>query len=465
MNKTTVTQQASTSTFIPSSGNILQRKCACGNHTMAGGECTECAKKKMGLQRKLTIGASNDPLELEADRVSDQVMAASTNGAVSNAPIRIQRYTGQLASEGDTAPASVDRVLASSGRPLEPALRQDMEARFGHDFSQVRVHTDSEAAKSAQDLDANAYTVENHISFASGQFSAETNRGKRLIAHELSHVLQQTASENRLLSSPLVIQCQHTRDRTRSTGGANPAPRRTLGRCVPVHDDVRPRAPWATLQADYQRRCGRAMRTAEDSVTRTARNIWDDLSHGRMPRMNPAGPMPNPRDSVDCICATFGPEAAFVAMLRVMTAGPLAAQVYAHFLGNTGTELNIDVADMIRRSSNVRAKILRSIRASHGREGTLRLEQSDYGIEDFQFAYGAIDCAQWQVASSAPSRWRLDPTTRVTISMLDYYEFHPHRTAASQCAHAAAVELVAQGRARNFWTSGSAEVSLADLTP
>ena len=62
MNKTTVAQQAKTSTFLPPAQGNLQRKCACGNHTVAGGECAECAKNKSGLQRKFAIGASNDPV-------------------------------------------------------------------------------------------------------------------------------------------------------------------------------------------------------------------------------------------------------------------------------------------------------------------------------------------------------------------------------------------------------------------
>ena len=64
-----------------SASSILQRKCACGNHTMASGECAECAKKKSGLQRKLTIGASDDPLEREADRVADQVLKSALDTA------------------------------------------------------------------------------------------------------------------------------------------------------------------------------------------------------------------------------------------------------------------------------------------------------------------------------------------------------------------------------------------------
>jgi outer membrane protein OmpA-like peptidoglycan-associated protein len=174
---------------------VLQRKCACGNHTVAGVECAECIKKKSGLQRKLTVGASHDPLELEADRVANQVMAASPHSAVSRTPLRIQRYVGQGVEYMDAAPASVDRVLASSGRPLEPALQQDMGQRFGYDFSRVRVHTDSEAAASARAVNAGAYAVGDHIVFGVGQFAPATHEGRRLIAHELTHVVQQSGSE------------------------------------------------------------------------------------------------------------------------------------------------------------------------------------------------------------------------------------------------------------------------------
>ncbi len=89
-----VTQVAPTPFFTPVPRGILQRKCVCGTHTMGGGQCAECAKNKSGLQRKLSIGASNDPLEREADRVADQVMAAPSHSAVSGAPPRIQRLHG-----------------------------------------------------------------------------------------------------------------------------------------------------------------------------------------------------------------------------------------------------------------------------------------------------------------------------------------------------------------------------------
>jgi Domain of unknown function (DUF4157) len=190
------TQQQAASASPLSKGGILQRQCeGCGQHTIAGGECGDCGKKKGGLQRKLTIGASNDPLELEADQVADRVMSASATSVVNSAP-RIQRFTRQTTEQADmAAPASVDSVLSSPGSPLEPGLQQDMGQRFGHDFSHVRVHTDAEADRSAQDVNANAYTVGHNIVFGAGLFTPGTHNGRRLLAHELTHVVQQSSSD------------------------------------------------------------------------------------------------------------------------------------------------------------------------------------------------------------------------------------------------------------------------------
>ncbi|MGZ5016906.1 MAG: eCIS core domain-containing protein [Methylobacter sp.] len=195
MNKTSTAHQAKTLSFLPPAQNLLQRKCACGNHTVAGGECAECAKKKSGLQRKLAIGASNDPLEQEADRVADQVMAAPVHSAVSGAPPHIQRYARQTIDGLDAAPVSVDHVLDSSGRPLEPVLRHDMEQRFGQDFSRVRVHSGTTAEQSAWDVEAQAYTAGHNIVFGAGRFAPGTREGRRLLAHELTHVVQQSGAE------------------------------------------------------------------------------------------------------------------------------------------------------------------------------------------------------------------------------------------------------------------------------
>ena len=158
---------------------------------MGGGQCAECAKKNNGLQRKLVIGASNDPLEQEADRVADQVMAAPVHSAVSGAPPHIRRFSGQSNGQMDAAPASVDQALASLGRPLEPALQHDMEQRFGHDFSQVRVHSGGVAEQSAREVFANAYTVGHKIVFGAGQYRPNYFAGRWLLAHELAHTIQQ----------------------------------------------------------------------------------------------------------------------------------------------------------------------------------------------------------------------------------------------------------------------------------
>jgi hypothetical protein len=175
----------------PHAGLLLQRKCACGGSASSSltGECDACNNKR--LQKKLSIGASNDPLEQEADRVADQVMAAPAHSAVSHATPSIQRFTGQSTGDQGTAPPSIDRVLASSGRPLDPAVQQDMGQRFGHDFSQVRVHTGSAAEQSAADVGANAYTVGASIVFGADRYVPSSAQGRKLIAHELVHVVQQ----------------------------------------------------------------------------------------------------------------------------------------------------------------------------------------------------------------------------------------------------------------------------------
>jgi hypothetical protein len=144
----------------------------------------------------------------------------------------VQRFTDSPSSQPTEVPASVEPVLASSGQPLERGLREDMEARFGHDFSRVRIHTDRKATDSAMALDAEAYTFGTNIVFANGH-AQSTEPGKRLLAHELTHVVQQ----NPLLgqkqigavahslghSSRPVLQLQRRRHRRRSSDDGDSA--------------------------------------------------------------------------------------------------------------------------------------------------------------------------------------------------------------------------------------------------
>jgi hypothetical protein len=99
------------------------------------------------------------------------------------------------ASSGEAAPAHVPPIvheaLGSPGRPLDAAARADMEPRFGHDFSKVRIHADDRAAQSARAVNALAYTVGRDVVFDAGRFSPGTRAGRQLLAHELTHVMQQ----------------------------------------------------------------------------------------------------------------------------------------------------------------------------------------------------------------------------------------------------------------------------------
>ncbi|MEA3051430.1 MAG: hypothetical protein QOG72_333 [Sphingomonadales bacterium] len=161
------------------------------------------------LQAKLTVGAVNDPLEREADAAADQVMRKADARVSLAAPPRLSRKCESCEEEesgaplkrkasgggmaGEAAPAIVDRVLASPGRSLDPATSSFMGRRLGADFSDVRIHTDSDAAASATAVKARAYTVGRDLVFGSGEFEPNSRAGRHLLAHELAHVVQQSA--------------------------------------------------------------------------------------------------------------------------------------------------------------------------------------------------------------------------------------------------------------------------------
>jgi Domain of unknown function (DUF4157) len=169
--------------------------CACG------GGCPNCNGKKKThiglLQKKLQVGASDDIYEQEADLVADHILSIPIHdSAIKKTPVRIQRLVNKSATQGNPAPESVTQVLSKTGRPLDASVQKDMGQRFGHDFSRVRIHTDASAEKSARQINANAYTSGNSIVFGSGQFTPNTQPGKRLLAHELTHVVQQSGSDS-----------------------------------------------------------------------------------------------------------------------------------------------------------------------------------------------------------------------------------------------------------------------------
>lgn len=176
------------------------------------------------IQTKLIVNEPGDEHEQEADRVAEQVMrmAAPVHAPPMDltAPVSLQpkcacggtcdkcqanrkeedhddheelhRSPADASHLGQaTAPPIVEEVLRSPGEPLNPETRAFMEPRFGRDFGGVRIHTDSAAASSAESVNAQAYAVQNHIAFGANQYSPSSDSGKTLLAHELTHVVQQ----------------------------------------------------------------------------------------------------------------------------------------------------------------------------------------------------------------------------------------------------------------------------------
>jgi outer membrane protein OmpA-like peptidoglycan-associated protein len=154
---------------------------------------------RLPIQAKLTVGEPGDKLEEEADKVADRVMRLPdpTVGSVLQRKCaaceedKVQRKTVG-ASVGETAvPPIVHDVLRSPGQPLDTATRAFMELQFGHDFARVRVHTDARACESARAVNALAYTVGSHIVLPGKNYAPHGIPGRRLLAHELTHVIQQ----------------------------------------------------------------------------------------------------------------------------------------------------------------------------------------------------------------------------------------------------------------------------------
>lgn len=228
MNKTAVAQRAKTSSILTPTQGILQRKCACGKQTVAGGECAECKKKENSLQRKLTIGASNDPnVRQTKDKCGLFTNYSIHSNFTDNVPNgRSTPFSAPCRScSGDTSGTRLTTLLDSflpvdkreranrlgkmiagkavgvdgrwlsskltNGRSLDPHVRSKMEDRFETDLSGVRIHTDQNADIATRTLNANALTVGQNIAFADGQFDPASEAGQRLLAHELAHAVQQ----------------------------------------------------------------------------------------------------------------------------------------------------------------------------------------------------------------------------------------------------------------------------------
>lgn len=170
------------------------------------------------MQPKLTVNAPGDMYEKEADLAVAHIMrmpepraqrpCACGGGCPAccgkfNQPGPIKtlvqaKRVRQAATGVPEAPPIVHEVIRSPGQPLAGSTRAFFEPRFGHDFSKVRVHTDAKASEAAQAVRAKAFTVGQDTVFGQGQYFPETERGQQLLAHELTHVVQQTGGRKML---------------------------------------------------------------------------------------------------------------------------------------------------------------------------------------------------------------------------------------------------------------------------
>jgi hypothetical protein len=155
----------------------------------------------------LKIGRPDDAFEHEADRVADEVMSGTGIAAqwslsrMSIAPPLQRKPAGYAPAHASRA--TVDEGLQSSSPPLDAETRGFMESRFGHDFGRVKIHSDEAASRSALSLGARSYTVGDSIIFSSGSYSPQSADGRRLLAHELAHVVQQGGRDSMVQRSPL----------------------------------------------------------------------------------------------------------------------------------------------------------------------------------------------------------------------------------------------------------------------
>jgi hypothetical protein len=185
------------------------------------------------IQMKMTVNKPNDKFEQEADKMADKIMRMPSSTPMTGKEEKVQRQpTEKLqkkaddkiqkaampeekvqkkekAGKGDGVPtisANLQTIIqtkvASGGQPLSGDVRNDMESRFNADFSKVRIHNDADSAKLNNYLSAKAFTYQNHVFFSGGQYQPGSSAGKQLLAHELTHTIQQGHAAQR--SSPQV---------------------------------------------------------------------------------------------------------------------------------------------------------------------------------------------------------------------------------------------------------------------
>jgi len=163
-------------------------------HRAVGNQAMQALLRSGAVRAKLAISDTNDPTEREAESVAARIMDPEMAGTVlpgaSSCNSPMLRRSPAVHHTPANVSGIVERVVHSAGQPLDRATQGFFESRFGQDFSHVRIHTENEAADSARSISALAYSAGEHIVFDSGQYAPHSEQGRRLLAHELTHVVQ-----------------------------------------------------------------------------------------------------------------------------------------------------------------------------------------------------------------------------------------------------------------------------------
>jgi hypothetical protein len=199
------------------------------------------ASTRVDVQTKLSVSKAADPLEKQADRTADQVIrmpepvqratspdptrVAAPLAERSPAPEPVQRFGVRTPNVAADAKAEIQHA-ATGGQALSSDVRSFMQPRLGANLSDVRVHTDESAASLSNHLSAQAFTYRNHVFFGRDQYQPGTTQGRHLLAHELTHTIQQGATVQRKTGSS-------TPEVQRMTGRATPDVRRVEAQVAP----------------------------------------------------------------------------------------------------------------------------------------------------------------------------------------------------------------------------------------
>lgn len=372
------------------------------------------------IQRKLIVGEVNDPLEHEADRVVDQVMRIPDRElSVGVAPMQIIRKCadceeeiklqkkgfGPQAHTAD-APALVHGVMRSPGQQLDAATRAYFEPRFGHDFSRVRIHTDETAGRSASAIAAKAYAVGRHIVFGAGRYTPESREGRRLLAHELVHVVQQS---NREIIARQIDPAKPPKTPTTSKTVFHPG----------VMHNHQPSGRWADVQKN-----------------------------------------PDSSWAIEQFCRHLSPGTVLtLAKATELHDNPIAIAHLNWYLNGSGKDFieddNLEL--MLRTDAGVQNKITKSIPSGKSTgifSGHVVITQDNYSSDEFKNSFGEIDRLDFEIDFAAGT---------IHAWFQDRYEWHPVYPFYKQmtgdiarptnCVHAAAVELKREG-AKDYWMKG-----------